>query len=333
MTRCHIIAEAGTNHGGSVDRARSLVDHAADAGADSVKFQIIHPDGLYLENLWQDGELVRNEVFDARLRQMLPDDAWQVVADHARSRGIGFGASVFDRRGLEILDEVDADYIKIASCDLNNGPLITEACKYERQLIVSTGMSSGDEVAEAVGHIEEGGATDPVLMHCTSVYPCPTADAQLGFIPRLSTFGRTLGFSDHTEQSIAAAAALAMGITWIEKHITDDRQADGFDHGYAMEPDMMQQYIADVRAVELALEGDRRKPPTAEMTVRSRARRGLWAARDLPAGTTIAAGDVALVRPEGPLAPNDLQALVGRTLKTALRQSEPFTPDAVDGRG
>lgn len=324
----HVIAEAGTNHGGSTDTAIRLIDIAVDAGADSVKFQIIHPDGLYLRDLWVDGKLVHNEVFDLREAAMLPDAAWADLAAHARDRDIGFGASVFDERGLDILDAVETDYVKIASCDLNNGPLLRRAAARGRRLIVASGMSTYAEIQVAMETLADH--ADVVLLHCVSVYPCPTADTNMGFLPRLRDFGRPYGFSDHTENSVAAAMSIALGGTWIEKHVTFDRAAAGFDHAYAMEPSMFASYVADVRAAATAIAGVRDPSPPAEALVRQRARRALWAATDLPAGTILRGEHVAVVRPEGPMEPNDLPALIGRRLRVSLRTAEPFTEEDLD---
>ena len=325
MSAIHIIAEAGTNHGGNLETARKLVDAAVAAKADSVKFQIIYPEGLYLTKVWQDGALRDNPVVAARRAQMLRDEDYVLLAAHARDRGIPFSASVFDERGLNLLASLDPPFIKIASCDLNNHPLLARAAATGKRLVVSTGMSTLADVDASVEVLRREGARDVVLLHCVSVYPCPTEAMNLGFIDTLrAAFGLPVGFSDHSESSVAAAIAVAKGATWIEKHFTLDRKAEGFDHAYAMEPAQLASYIADVRAAEAACARPASKLGDAERTVMQRARRGLYAARDLPVGAAITPEDVLVVRPEGPLAPPDLRHVVGCRLRRALRAHEPI---------
>ncbi len=322
----HLIAEAGTNHGGSLDTARRLIEMAKEAGADSVKFQIIYPEGLYLPEFFVNGAYVPNEVFAKRQAAMLSDDDWRRAAEHARAQDLPLSASVFDRRGLDLLEALDAPYIKIASCDLNNTPLLCEAAERGRRLIVSTGMSTLPEIERAVAAVQRIGNVDLVLMHCVSMYPCPTGRTNVGFVEVLRrTFGLPVGFSDHTESSVAAAMAVALGASWIEKHLTLDRTASGFDHAYAMEPAMWKAYAADLRSAEEAGRAPAEKVQSAEAGVRQRARRALYAARDLQPGETIVESDVLIVRPEGPLAPADAERIVGRRAGRTIRRFEPIT--------
>lgn len=325
MNHVHVIAEAGTNHNADPSAAKKLIEVAKEAGADSVKFQIIYPEGLYVEKLRKDGQLVDNEVVAARRKGMLTDNAWREVAIHSRHVGISMSASIFDDRGIRLLEEFDPPYIKIASCDLNNIPLLQQAARTGRRLIVSTGMSTLSEVEESVRAIEATGNRDLVLMHCVSVYPCPTSQMNLRFLETLkSEFGYPIGLSDHTENSLAASAAIAMGVTWIEKHFTLDRKAVGFDHAYAMEPEMLRAYINDIRQIEAAMQAPTEKVGPQEANVRLRARRALYAARDIAPGEEIRAEDVLIVRPAGPLNPGDLRLVVGSRSKTAISSFEPI---------
>lgn len=330
MKRIHVIAEAGTNHGGCFARAVELAEVAKQAQADSVKFQIIYPEGLYVEKLIRDGRLEENPVISARRAGMLSDDDYRRLADRCREMGIPMSASVFDDRGISLLDEFNPPYFKIASCDLNNYGLLHRAASRGRKMIVSTGMATLDEIEHAVDAVTSTGNHDLVLMHCVSVYPCPTERMNLSFIKTLQTsFGFPVGLSDHTEQSLAAAAAVALGVTWIEKHFTLDRSSEGFDHAYAMEPDGLTDFIRDVREVERAMNVPPVKVGDAEAGVRVRARRGLYAKRDIAAGETITEDDVLVVRPEAALAPGDLVVLVGSVASRPIAQYEPIGWDVV----
>jgi sialic acid synthase SpsE len=330
----HIIAEAGTNHGGRLERALALADIARAAGADSVKFQIIYPEGLYLPRFYHNGEAngyVDNEVFRARAAGMLADDDYRALAEHCRCHGLPLSASVFDRRSLDLLCALDPPYIKIASCDLNNTPLLKMAAERGRKLIVSTGMASLGEVEQAVNDILATGNRDLVLMHCVSVYPAPLERMNLDFLRVLrAAFGLPVGLSDHTESSLAGAMAVALGAEWVEKHFTYDRKAAGFDHAYAMEPDGLAQYVANIRAAEEACRRPALKVGDDERQVRQRARRALYAARAIAAGERLAEADVLVVRPEGPLTPQDLPRVLGRTARRQIHQYEPLCPEQLE---
>lgn len=324
----HIIAEAGTNHNADLATAKKLVDVASESGCDSIKFQIIYPEGLYLPRLFVDGAYEENAVFEIRRKAMLPDDDWRTVAAHCREKGIPISASVFDERGLDLLMEFDPPYIKIASCDLNNSAFIRQAAERGRKLIVSTGMASLAEVEQMLKDVAETGNNDIVLMHCVSVYPCPVEATNLKFIEELrTTFDVAVGFSDHTESSVAAAIAVSMGVTWIEKHFTLDRGGEGFDHAYAMEPTALSQYVFDIRASRQACTPPAEKVGETEASVRTRARRGLHAARDIKAGEVINPEDVLVTRPEGPLKPNEIRLVLGKTARRPIHQYEPLSLD------
>ena len=327
----HIIAEAGTNHNGTVERATELIDVAYETKANSVKFQIIYPEGLYLPKFFRDERYVDNRVFLQRKKWMLSDDAYRYLALYCKEKGILFSGSVFDKRGVDLLDELDVEYIKIASCDLNNSSLLKLAAETGRKVVVSTGMATLGEIERAVADITSTGSTDLVLMHCVSLYPCPFPHMNLGFIDVLKTsFGFPVGLSDHTENSLAAAVAASKGIEYLEKHLTIDREAEGFDHSYAMEPDGLARYVADVRACEVASRLRFPKVSDAESSVKLRARRALYAARNIPAGDVLVAADVLTVRPEGPLCPNDIEWVLGKRARRMINQYESISRDLLE---
>jgi N,N'-diacetyllegionaminate synthase len=330
----HLIAEAGTNHNGRVATGKTLIDAGRAAGADSVKFQAIFPEGLYLPRLYRNGTYQESEVYQRRAKTALDEDAFRALAAHCRERGVGFSASVFDMHGIRLLDELDVNYIKTASCDLNNSRLLRAVAETGRRMVISTGMATLEEIEQAVKDVTSTGNGNIVLMHCLSVYPCPPEMMNLGFIDRLrKAFGFAVGLSDHTESSVAAAIAVSKGVTWIEKHITMDRGAEGFDHAYAMEPAGFAAYARDVAAAWYACRVPAGKVGTQEAAVRQRARRGLYAARDIATGEHIAEADVLVVRPEGPLPPNAFDQVVGSTAVHDIRQYEAFSWDALAQRG
>jgi sialic acid synthase SpsE len=309
--------------------ARHLVDIAVQSGADSVKFQIIYPDVLYLPEIFENGSYSKNEVFEARSRMMLSDNEWLELSRYCEGRGIPASASVFDIRGLLLLDSWNPPYIKIASCDLNFSELLKEAASHGRRIILSTGMATEAEIENAVGVLERTGHRDIVLMHCVSAYPCPLHDMNLRFLEFLGQFGYPTGLSDHTESSLAAAVAVGMGVQYIEKHFTYDRSAQGFDHAYAMDPQSLTQYISDIRDVERSLQPRPGKLSETEKTVAQRARRSLYAARDLEPGEVIQADDVLTVRPQHRLRPDDISRVLGAATHRPIRRYEPIPEDLI----
>lgn len=321
MSAIHVIAEAGTNHNGDVATGKELVAAAAAAGADSVKFQIIHPEELYLPD---------NPAVEARRKTMLADDDWRELAAAAEAAGLGFSASVFGTTGLDLLDELDPPYLKIASTDLNNTRFVREVAERGRRVILSTGMSTIDEVERGVAAVAEAGNEDLVLLHCVSVYPVTLARMRLWFIDELKRFGYPVGLSDHTESNEAAAVAVAKGCTWFEKHLTLDRSSEGFDHAYATEPAQFAAYVAAIREAEEALDPTVEKLGPDERATAERARRALYAATDLAEGDELSPEQVLVVRPQGPMPADQADAVVGRRLKRAVAQYEPLTPDLLD---
>lgn len=317
----HIIAEAGSNYNGSVELARQLNTVARDAGADTVKYQIIYTDGLYKAGQYAFGHYDIADVRRVRDQGQLTDEQWMSVADDAKAKGIVFSASVFDTRGLDLLCRLDPPYIKLASCDLNNLRFLREVAARGRRMIVSTGMSTLADIEKTVAALDKEGIRGEklVLLHCVSAYPSKVADTNLTFLHTLrSAFGTAVGFSDHTLGNEAACAAVALGATWIEKHYTTDHTLEGFDHKHAMEPEPFARYCAMIREVEAALRPKVVKIGPAEAYTRQRARRGVYFKTDLPAGHVLTEADIEVLRPQSPIAADEAEILPGRVLRKAV---------------
>jgi N,N'-diacetyllegionaminate synthase len=330
----HIIAEAGTNHNGDFSTALRLIDMAAKCGADSVKFQIINPHELYLPAFYQNDTYVENPIVSARMKFMLQSHQYPQLANYAKSQGIPLSASVFDGGALGILLSCQPPYIKIASCDLNNIAFLRTVTKAvgttSTPIILSTGFSTLQEIERAINEITKSGSPEVILMHCVSIYPAKLHQMNLKFIDTLvQTFGMPVGLSDHTDSSLAAAVAVSKGAAFLEKHITLDRSQDGFDHSYAMEKDAFAKYVQDVRDTYTALnhQGDKVTPEEAE--VRQRARRSLYAARDLTVNELIRERDVVVLRPESHMPADAYDHIVGKRCKTELKKYQPFSDDNI----
>ncbi len=325
----HIIADLCTNHDGDIDKAKKLIYAAYQSGADSVKFQIIYPEGLYVAKVPNGNGFMDNPALEQRRKTMLSDDVYRGLADYSHTLPLPLSASVFDTRGLDLLDEMDAPYIKLASCDLNNLPFVAEAAERGRPLILSTGMAELPEVERAVGVAQKAGVSDIVLLHCVSIYPAPVEKTNLTMIPLLlREFGMPVGFSDHTLNSVAAVAAVALGATWFEKHFTLCTTDVGFDHAHSTPPEALSTYINDLRSAAGACTPQHPKVGEAEQALRLRARRGLYAARDLASGEVLRKEDILIVRPESPCKPADLERLLGVTVAEKIAAFMPI-PEAL----
>jgi N,N'-diacetyllegionaminate synthase len=322
----HIIAEAGTNHNGNPKLAKILIDTAVKARADSVKFQIINPEHLYLPGKYKFGHYDITEVIAIRQKTRLADEVYRDLAEYAKNQGIAFSASVFDPEGLNLLASMNPPYIKIASTDLNNILFLRKVAEKGIKMIISTGMSPLSEVEHSVNELVRTGFRDIVLMHCVSAYPANLASMNLGFIDTLKTiFGFPVGLSDHTQGSIAACISLTKGVSFIEKHFTLNKNQEGFDHKYATEPDELIQFIEDLHNSYLALSKPEKKIGKDEDYVKERARRSIYAARHIRKGETITEEDILIVRPSNILSAEQVDNVLGKKARTDIPVYAPLS--------
>jgi N,N'-diacetyllegionaminate synthase len=325
MEKIHIIAEAGTNNNGSLQKAKNLADIAKRSGADSVKFQIIYPWGLYLPGKYEYGKYDIAKVIEIREKGVLKDEEYAELNQYCNSIGIPFTSSVFDTRGLELMLGFNPPYIKLASCDINNVRFLREVAQCGKPIIVSTGMSVMPEIEIGVNTLLQAGAKDVVIMHCISNYPAYLHQANISYIKVLKEkFGLPVGFSDHTSDSIAACMALTMGATWFEKHFTEDKTQEGLDHAYAQEEKDFTKYVKDIKDAQQALVLREDKVSEDEKYTKKRARRSLYAAKDLPAGHILTDDDVLCVRPENIMPAEQIDALIGKKLTKEISQHQAF---------
>ncbi|MDP5227246.1 MULTISPECIES: N-acetylneuraminate synthase family protein [Arthrobacter] len=319
-----IIAEAGVNHDGDVSVAHELVDLAADTGANAVKFQTFKPEALVTNTAgttpYQQKAGFAESQSEMLARLTLPDTAWSELRDHCEERGITFLSTPFDFDSARMLADLGVPGLKIGSGELTNTPYLSAIAEFGIPMIVSTGMGTREEIAAALEATAKAPAT--VLLHCVSAYPAPLEDANLRAIPALrDEFGVEVGWSDHTPGAVTAIAATALGSTLLEKHVTTDKRRNGPDHAASLEREEFAEYVRSVREARAALgDGRKRRMPSEEANA-SLVRRSYHVSRDLPAGTVITAADVAILRPEGGLAPS--ATVVGRTTARALSAGLP----------
>ncbi len=320
--RCFIIAEAGVNHDGSVERALKLIETAAAAGADAVKFQTFHADSLASAHAPRAEYQARNLGDGDQLSMLraleLPEDAYPALYRRCGELGVEFMSTPFDAASAAMLVRLGMRRIKVASGEITNLPLLRDLAAQGRPLILSTGMSTLEEVGEAIRAVRlpPGMLT---LLHCTSNYPADPGEVNLRAMATMrDAFALPVGYSDHTLGTAVAVAAVALGAAVIEKHFTLDRSAPGPDHKASLEPGDLARMVREIRAIERSLGDGVKAPAPSEIAVREVARRSVTLLRAVRAGETLAAADLALRRPATGIAPRDLERVVGRRTARAL---------------
>jgi N,N'-diacetyllegionaminate synthase len=327
-----VIAEIGLNHDGDPARALALVDAAAAAGASAVKLQSLRAATLVAPPQTA-GDAGLAHVSAPSLREVfarfeLDEAAHAAVATKARARGLAFVSSPFDVAAVDMLVRLDVDALKIASGDLTHHRLIAHAAATGRPLILSTGLSTLDDVAAAVSCAREGGARALALLHCVSAYPTPSDQQNLAALRTLAAvFGLPVGLSDHTVDGAGLAAAVALGASLYERHVKASETDPVIDAAVSSSPAALSRLVAVAADTQAMLGSGVRAPQAAEIANRPGSRRGLYAARDLAAGTILAEADVVALRPETAVPASRWRELVGVRAPRALAAFEPFVPD------
>lgn len=318
---CFVVAEGGVNHNGDVELGRQLVEAAARAGADAVKFQTFVADRLATPAAPKAGYQVETtgaaESQQAMLRRLeLSSAAHHELSARCAREGILFLSSSFDEESADFLEELGVAAFKVASGELTNLPLLAHIARKRRPMILSTGMASMDEVATAVRIVHNAGGSDLVLLHCVSAYPANPQHANLRAMRTMAdAFDVPVGYSDHTLGADVALAAVALGACVLEKHFTLDRRLPGPDHRMSLDPAELAALVRSVRTIEAALGHGRKEPAPGEAEVAAVVRRSLVAARDLAAGTLLTEDVISIRRPGTGLAPALRSRLAGRRLK------------------
>ena len=325
----YIVAEVGSNHNGDMDLCRRLIDAAADAGANAVKFQS-----------WSEASLISNEEYERNptyadkkkhfgsLREMvrayqLTPEQHVIASDHARARGIAFCSSAFAPAEADLLAGLDVPFIKIASMDVTNLPLLAHVAAIGKPVVLSTGMATLGEIERAMDTIRGEGNEDIVLLHCVSIYPPAPSTVHLRNMETLRrAFDVPVGFSDHTLGTAVPLAAIALGACFIEKHFTLDKDMEGWDHAISADPPELRTIVEDGRIVHQALGSTRRVVSDAENTKRGPFRRSLVTRTALPAGHVLTEADLDAKRPGTGIGPDELRYVVGRQLAADLVEDQ-----------
>lgn len=332
----YVIAEVSANHNGNLEAALALIDVAAEQGASAVKIQTYRADTITLksnrpefqitEGLWAGQSL-----YDLYEQAHTPWDWHPALFAHARARGITMFSSPFDSTAIDLLEDLGAPAYKIASFEAVDLPLIRYAASTGKPMIISTGMADDVEIAEAVQAARDGGCRQLALLHCVSGYPAPAADYNLRTLSDMITrFGCVTGLSDHTLDSTTAIAAIALGASIVEKHITLDRNGGGPDDSFSLEPGDLAALVAGTRTAWDALG---RVDYGRKSSERGNAgfRRSLYFVRDLAAGEVITPDSVRSVRPGFGAAPKHLDDILGRRVRVAVQAETPVQLDQIEG--
>ena len=330
-----MIAEAGVNHNGDIGRARALIDAAADAGADAVKFQLFKAERLTASDAPKAAYQVENTGSDETQFEMLKAlelsiDAHEELQRYATGRGILFLSTPFDEESADALAGLQLPVLKLPSGEVTNHPFLRHVASLGLPIILSTGMSNLTEVESAVAALRDGGANDIALLHCVSQYPSPEDQTNLRAMATMrDAIGVPVGYSDHTMGIHVPVAAVAMGACVIEKHFTLDRELPGPDHKASLEPGELAAMCQHIREVQSALGNGEKVPAPTEAENRRTVRKSLALRKDLPAGSVLTRDDLWALRPGTGITPDRLDEVIGRTLRVAVAASTILTEDAL----
>ena len=312
-TPVFIIAEVGINHDGDVDKAERMIEAASAAGADAVKFQTYRTDSFVAQG---------NPLYTVFKRNELSEqDVLSRMQDYANRCGILFFSSATDFIGLERLQALDVPVYKVSSANLTNLPLMRQIAATGKPVIISAGGATLGEIARTYEALVDAGAVGVAILKCTSLYPCPPQFANLRGIETLkAAFDAPIGYSDHTEGTAAALAAVALGASIIERHFTLDKLDEGHDHYFSADPKEMKALVDGVRDVEEMLGAPILGPVGDEISFRKEARRSITAVVPIPAGTKIEPEMLALRRPqdEGGVEPDFVDTIIGRVARSDI---------------
>jgi N,N'-diacetyllegionaminate synthase len=321
---CFIAAEAGINHNGDTSLAHRMIDAAADAGVDGVKFQTYRTEdfvsdrSLTYEYVSTPGTVVEPQ-YELFKRCELPDDIWVELRDHCRERGVVFFSTPTGFDTLERLVRLEVPLLKNGSDYLMHLPLIRAMARTRIPTILSTGMATLSEIEDAVMAFTEADGRGLVLLHCTSSYPTPLNDIHLRKITSLmSHFDCPVGFSDHSDGIVAAVGAVTLGGCFLEKHFTLDRRLPGPDHRFSADPHELRELVEGIRTMEHALGTAHIGPVESDVVGRREYRLSCVAARELASGTVLAERDIAFRRPGFGIPPGRLEEIVGRCVRVAV---------------
>jgi len=334
----YIIAEAGVNHNGDVGRAKELIDLAAEAGADVIKFQTFSAENIVTRSAdrakYQKKNMPKIDETQWQMLKKLELDkkAFLQLKKYADSKGILFLSTPYDEGSIDLLFDIGVAAFKVSSAWITNLPFLRHMAKKGLPIIFSRGMSYKDEVEEAIQTLKEAGNDQLILLHCHFNYPTDFKDINLNMIKTIKNeFGLVTGFSDHTLGITAPIAAVALGAQVIEKHFTLDKSLPGPDHKASLNPDELKAMIKGIREVEQALGTAKITVTKNETPMRKVSRTSLVSVTNIKAGTVITEKMVGIKRPGTGIRPRHYEDIIGKTVIVDIPADSVIEVNAVKG--
>jgi N,N'-diacetyllegionaminate synthase len=323
-----VIAEAGINHNGSLEFAKKLVDAAKDAGADCIKFQTFISKNLVTKNAlkaeYQKQQTgAKESQYDMLKKYELSFDEFVKLGRYCQDKNIEFLSTAFDFESIEFLKSFDMKRWKIPSGEITNLPYLIKIAKLNKPVILSTGMSTMDEIKNAVSVLKENSAGEITVLHCTTEYPAPFSDVNLRAMLSIKEgLGVKVGYSDHTKGIEAAIAAVALGASVIEKHLTLDKNMEGPDHKSSLEPSEMKAMVESIRNIEIALGDGTKKPSESEKKNICVARKSIVAKRYIKKGEIFTEENLTVKRPGNGISPMQWFEVLGKRAVRDFQEDE-----------
>ena len=324
-----IIAEAGVNHNGDFALAKKMVDAAADAGADYIKFQTFIPQKLvskFAQKADYQKETTGAEESQLQMLEklVLTQENFRELAHYCGEKQIGFISTPFDLESIDFLDSIVMDFWKLPSGEITNLPYLMKIGQTKKPVVMSTGMSTIKEVKEAVSILQKAGTTEITLLHCNTQYPTPMQDVNLRAMQTLKEqMQLPVGYSDHTKGTEVPVAATAMGAAVIEKHFTLDKTMDGPDHKASLEPDELKAMVQAIRNIEKALGTGEKEPSPSEQKNISVVRKSIVAKCAIKKGETFTEENLTVKRPGNGISPMCWYEVIGQKASRDFAEDEP----------
>lgn len=332
MNKVFIIAEAGVNHNGSLELAKRLVDVAADAGADSVKFQTFKADKLVSKSAqkaaYQKQTTSKNESQYEMIKKLeLDEAAHRELIRYCDEKKIMFLSTPFDHGSIDMLNDFGMPIFKIPSGEITNLPYLRHIGGLGKEVILSTGMADLGEIEDALGVLIQAGTPKEriTVLHATTEYPCPIDEVNLRAMSTIfNAFGVKVGYSDHTQGIEVPVAAVALGACVVEKHFTLDRTMEGPDHKASLEPDELKEMVRSIRLVSQAMGDGMKRPSRSEQKNIAIARKSIVAAKDIKIGDRFSEDNITIKRTGNGINPMRWDEVLGQVAQKSYAEDDPI---------
>ncbi|WP_371803629.1 N-acetylneuraminate synthase [Candidatus Lokiarchaeum ossiferum] len=330
---CFIIAEAGVNHNGELDKAKLLIDIAKNANVDAVKFQTWKTEELLTENVIQAKYQTKNTGVEESQFEMLKKlelsyNEFEILKNYAENKGLIFLSTPDEEKSAEFLNNLGVQLFKIGSGEVTNIPFLKKIASMNKPIILSTGMATLIEIRRAYEEIVGMGNNKIILLHCTSEYPTDLDDVNMNSMLTLrKNFGIDIGYSDHTIGILASITAVAMGASVIEKHFTYDKSAKGPDHKCSLSPTELKELVEEIRKIEKIMGSWEKKPTNIELENAKIVRKSVVAKNFIEKGSILEENMVSMKRANGFIVPSRLNEFIGRKFNKDILKDQALKPE------